>query len=79
MKSPKKSHSNATDNDIRFLRPSAVAEILDVSEETLRSWRAKDNGPQFIKLGRAVRYAEPSLVEWIYSRLPAATQERLAV
>ena len=45
--------------------PSAVADLIDepalaarlrVSRSTLQSWRYTGRGPQFIKLGRMIRY-----------------------
>lgn len=48
-----------------LLRETQVAEILAVSLSTVRAWRAKGNGPPFIKLGRAVRYRPEHLASWI--------------
>ena len=42
-----------------------AAEFLSVSSRTLQSWRARKEGPVFIKLGRTVRYRLSDLIQWI--------------
>jgi hypothetical protein len=42
-----------------------AANYLGVSVETLRSWRLKNLGPRYRKLGRAVRYAITDLVAFV--------------
>lgn len=45
----------------RLLRPSEVAQILDVPEGTLSNWRYERKGPEYVKIGRSVRYPEDKL------------------
>jgi len=50
----------------KFLTTKAVAEILSVSENTLKQWRSLRKGPGFIKFhGRFVRYPQSELRGWI--------------
>jgi len=42
-----------------------VADFLRISVHTLRSWRVKKRGPNYIKIEHGVRYPESSLREWI--------------
>ena len=50
-----------------LLTSKEVAERTKLSEQTLRKWRMLKTGPgpPFRKLGRAVRYVEAELVEWM--------------
>ncbi|MBN8501325.1 MAG: helix-turn-helix domain-containing protein [Sphingomonadales bacterium] len=44
-----------------------VARLLGLSEITLRKWRVHERreGPAWIKCGKAVRYREADLQEWL--------------
>lgn len=42
-----------------------AAAYLQVSEETLRKWRAQGVGPPVAKLGRHLRYRKDALDQWI--------------
>ncbi len=50
------------------LTEQEVCAKLQVSKSTLRRWRERGNGPQYIKLERGVRYPEADLEQWIESR-----------
>lgn len=43
----------------------AVAELLNISLQTLRNWRWKREGPRFTKLGRLVRYRRADIEAFI--------------
>jgi len=47
-----------------LLVPSEVARILKVSENTLAIWRHHRRGPDFLKLGRQVRYEDSVIQEF---------------
>lgn len=51
----------------QLLSERQAAEILSLSIKTLQRWRWARVGPPFSKLGRAVRYAEDDLEEFIRS------------
>ena len=42
-----------------------LAEKLDISVKTLRSWRYRGGGCPFLKLGAAVRYSWPDVERWL--------------
>ena len=45
----------------RRLTVEETAELLSVSAKTLEAWRRLGKGPEFVKLGRAVRYTMRAL------------------
>ncbi len=53
----------------RFLNSEEAADYLGLQRTTLEAWRCRGGGPRFVKLGRAVRYRQADLDEWIESRI----------
>ena len=51
----------------RLLTSVEVAEILGITEGTLRNWRYQGDGPPYVKLGSAVRYKATDLQAYIDS------------
>lgn len=55
-----------------FLRPAAVAKLLDVNVKTLADWRQAGRGPRYIRLAgdrrTRVRYRAADLERWIARR-----------
>jgi excisionase family DNA binding protein len=50
----------------RLLTPAQAAERLGLSVSTLAKYRClKSDGPAFVRLGSAVRYAEADLADFI--------------
>ncbi|MAP15421.1 helix-turn-helix domain-containing protein [uncultured Sulfitobacter sp.] len=47
------------------LKPTAVAEILGVSQRTLSRWHALRVGPARCKVGRTVLYRRDALEAWL--------------
>ena len=47
-----------------------VGEVLRVSLATVRRWRRREIGPDFVKLGSSVRYKQEAVLSWLQS-LPA--------
>lgn len=39
--------------------------FLGVPQRTLQAWRLRGGGPQFVKLGRLVRYRQRDLEAWL--------------
>ena len=60
----------------RLLPPSDAANLLRLSKSWLAKARMRGDGPPFVKLGRAVRYRESALVQWLKSRTRLSTSER---
>ena len=58
-----------------LLHPRDVAKLLSVSTSWLAKARLSGNGPRFVKIGRAVRYLEASLKEYIKARMRGSTSE----
>ena len=42
-----------------------AAELLGVSSRTLQAWRCRNEGPPFVRMGRAVRYRRQDLLTWV--------------
>ncbi len=59
-----------------LLHPKDAAKILNVSVSWLAKARLSGTGPRFAKIGRAVRYSQSSLAEFIRSRMRGSTSER---
>lgn len=47
-----------------YMKENEAAKYIGMSVHTLRDWRAKKIGPEYHKLGRAVRYTEKQLDDW---------------
>lgn len=54
--------------DNALLPESAAANYVRLSPATLRTWRAKKQGPSYLKLGGRVLYEQKTLDEWLDSR-----------
>jgi predicted DNA-binding transcriptional regulator AlpA len=58
------------------LTPNEAAERLKVSLSWLAKARMRGDGPGFIKIGRAIRYSEAALLQWMKSRQRLSTSEQ---
>jgi len=58
-----------------LLHPRDAAKTLSVSESWLAKARLRGDGPRYVKIGRAVRYLESALREYIKSRTRGSTSE----
>ncbi|MEQ5828061.1 helix-turn-helix domain-containing protein [Sulfitobacter sp. NFXS29] len=52
-------------NSHTHLKPTAVAELLGVSQRTLSRWHALRVGPARCKVGRTVLYRRDALETWL--------------
>lgn len=59
-----KSNSEVSD---QLFKQAQVEKILGVAASTLEQWRLKGLGPQFVKIGRSVRYKKSALKAYIDS------------
>jgi len=48
-----------------LLDESGVATHLRISRSLLRKWRRTNQGPPFLKLGKAVRYDSQAIDSWL--------------
>jgi len=49
----------------RAMTEREVALQLGLSVATLRAWRLKQKGPRFVRFGRAVRYLEADIKQFV--------------
>ena len=54
-----------------LMRSDAVAEYLGVQIPALEKWRQLGVGPDYIKVGRLVRYKKSALDAWLTERTVA--------
>jgi predicted DNA-binding transcriptional regulator AlpA len=59
--------------DTRRVSSLRAAELLGVSETTLRKWRMGGSGPRFIKMGSRVVYDTGELEDWLERRSRTTT------
>ena len=52
-----------------------AAEMLCLSDLTLRKWRWEGQGPRFVKMGRKVLYREIDLYDFVESQLRVSTSD----
>ena len=50
-----------------------AAAYLNVSHRTLQAWRLRGGGPEYVKLGAAIRYDRDALDRFIAQRTRAST------
>lgn len=63
---------------MELLDTKAAASRVGLSIVTLERYRVSGEGPQFAKLGKAVRYRPADLDAWVASRLVRSTSEEAA-
>jgi excisionase family DNA binding protein len=62
---------------VRLLTQRDAASLLRLSERTLERLRLQGGGPAFVKAGRAVRYRETDLEEWVSARVVSSTSQEM--
>jgi predicted DNA-binding transcriptional regulator AlpA len=63
------------DQDQRLFTAKEAAKFLRLSVSWLAKARMRGDGPPYVKLGRAVRYGEGGLSDWLKSRARSSTSE----
>jgi prophage regulatory protein len=58
-----------------LMSPPEVSERLGVPDSTLRYWRHLGEGPEYMKVGRRVRYERASVDAWLDSQRRTRTRE----
>lgn len=48
-----------------LMTPAQVSEQLQVKEATLAQWRWRKTGPEFVRVGRFIRYTQAALDDWL--------------
>lgn len=59
----------------RILTEQEASPLVGLKVSTLQKLRVSGGGPRFAKLGRAVRYREEDLEEWLTARVVSSTSE----
>jgi predicted DNA-binding transcriptional regulator AlpA len=59
-----------------LLTAGETAERLKVSLSWLAKARMRGDGPPFIKVGRAIRYSEAALLQWMRAHQHLSTSEQ---
>ena len=58
------------------LTPKEAAQRLRLSSSWLAKARMRGDGPPYIQIGRAIRYSEVALIQWMKSRQRLSTSEQ---
>ena len=48
-----------------FLTEKELSALISVACSTLRTWRAKQKGPEYVKLNYCVRYPRKNIDAWL--------------
>ena len=56
---------NMMNDTLSLLTPSDVSHRLGIPEATLAQWRHLSKGPDYVKVGRHVRYQLAAVESWI--------------
>jgi hypothetical protein len=59
-----------------LLPPEEAAKILNLSTSWLAKARMTGDGPEYVQIGRAIRYTPTSLLQFIAKRTRKATKQR---
>jgi predicted DNA-binding transcriptional regulator AlpA len=60
----------------RLLTPKEAANFLRVSLSWLAKARMRGDGPPYIQIGRAIRYSQAALLQWMKSRQRLSTSQQ---
>jgi predicted DNA-binding transcriptional regulator AlpA len=60
----------------RFLTVGEATALLRLSQSWLAKARMRGDGPPYVKIGRAIRYSEGALLQWLKSNTRLSTRER---
>jgi len=58
-----------------LLDEHAAAEMLAVSPRTMQDWRWRGGGPEYVRLGRAIRYAPAALRAYVAAHTRRSTSD----
>jgi predicted DNA-binding transcriptional regulator AlpA len=59
----------------RLITAKDAANLLRLSASWLAKARMRGDGPAYVKLGRAIRYRESVLLDWVKSRSRVSTSD----
>ncbi|HUY39798.1 MAG TPA: helix-turn-helix domain-containing protein [Candidatus Binataceae bacterium] len=58
-----------------YLDERQVAALLGISLSSLQQWRHRRQGPEFMRVGRLVRYRRSAIEQWLDSRTVRPTTQ----
>lgn len=61
----------------KLMDQKELAEFLMVSEKTLEHYRWRGVGPEYIKIGKLVRYNKCDVIEWLRAKVKAREEARV--
>jgi predicted DNA-binding transcriptional regulator AlpA len=65
------------DPETEYLPPRQFARLIGISESTLAKQRMRGDGPTYVKVGRAVRYARGAGLAWMAAHTRRSTSEEV--
>lgn len=60
-----------------LIHPATLAERLGCTERTLSEWRVRGAGPDYVRVGRGVRYTPDAVDRWLRSQVHTSTADEL--
>jgi len=68
--------SNPNTDPNALINEQQTANLLCLSERTLRNWRTRGNGPKFVKISaRCIRYRMSDILEWADNKTRRSTSD----
>ena len=71
-----KSASEIANKTSRLRTPKEAAEFFGCSISFLAKARMRGDGPQYIRVGRSIRYSETALLQWMRAHQRSSTSEQ---
>lgn len=68
-------HPEKTKSPSSLMSPPAAADYLSLSTSTLAKMRCKGTGPEFLRLGGAIKYTKAGLDDYLRKRTFRSTTE----
>lgn len=62
--SPTEQSANTTASAINALTETQLAQRWNIAKKTLQAWRLRGGGPKFVRIGTAIRYLTPDVIEY---------------
>ena len=59
----------------QYITPSALGELLGVTQKTLANWRSEGRGPTFERFGNKIRYFQDQVDAWRDKNRHVSTRE----
>ena len=60
---------------LELLSPDELAASIKMSKRTLAKWRCNGRGPEYVRLGHAVRYRQQDVDAWLEAKVSKNSTE----